>query len=426
MERNGGYERSERPPPRPPPLAITTSSSSPIHAAAASAPPLESRNLPFPNLAAKFSGETAMEVPPFARPNRASPLAWEADFLERTNLTMSTVEYALPTAIMTSTSFVAEGAGGSQICAMYSFQAFSEMINERNAEPGMIDVFLLPHLPLNDVSDVYDQIGSGDAPYRISNGPMLLNKVNAYRELIRVGKELAPLEGLMKSLEDELLVRLNSIVSILKSDGEDIPLPLDMSAATQLLFKWESDFVEACEMATKARRRLMLATLLAMFWSSSDDFVENEFSVREGDAISMSHVQETLQRLAPDLYQNVFGALNEVHYTEDGRPPKSVVVSLKKLITEITSEMTPTEFVAFSLETSRRDLIHQLSDVSHQEFRLKVLRSLQSVASALIRLHMLDKEMLEPHLSRPTLLGAKVKFSISIVDAMTCTALDRL
>lgn len=174
-------------------------------------------------------------------------------------------------------------------------------------------------------------------------------------------------------------------------------------------------------MATKARRRLMLATLLAMFWSSSDDFVENEFSVREGDAISMSHVQETLQRLAPDLYQNVFGALNEVHYTEDGRPPKSVVVSLKKLITEITSEMTPTEFVAFSLETSRRDLIHQLSDVSHQEFRLKVLRSLQSVASALIRLHMLDKEMLEPHLSRPTLLGAKVKFSISIVDAMTCT-----
>lgn len=162
-------------------------------------------------------------------------------------------------------------------------------------------------------------------------------------------------------------------------------------------------------MATKARRRLMLATLLAMFWSSSDDFVENEFSVREGDAISMSHVQETLQRLAPDLYQNVFGALNEVHYTEDGRPPKSVVVSLKKLITEITSEMTPTEFVAFSLETSRRDLIHQLSDVSHQEFRLKVLRSLQSVASALIRLHMLDKEMLEPHLSRPTLLGCKGK-----------------
>uniref|UniRef100_A0A0D9YYX8 Uncharacterized protein n=1 Tax=Oryza glumipatula TaxID=40148 RepID=A0A0D9YYX8_9ORYZ len=347
-----------------------------------------------------------MEVPPFARPNRASPSAWEADFLERTNLTMSTVEYALPTAIMTSPSFVAEGAGGSQICAMYSFQAFSEMINERNAEPGMINVFLLPHLPLNDVSDVYDQIGSGDAPYRISNGPMLLNKVNAYRELIRVGKELAPLEGLMKSLEDELLVRLNSIVSILKSDGEDIPLPLDMSAATQLLFKWESDFVEACEMATKARRRLMLATL-AMFWSSSDDFVENEFSVREGDAISMSHVQETLQRLAPDLYQNVFGALNEVHYTEDGRPPKSVVVSLKRLITEITSEMTPTEFVAFSLETSRRDLIHQLSDVSHQEFRLKVLRSLQSVASALIRLHMLDKEMLEPHLSRPTLLGCK-------------------
>lgn len=202
MERNGGYERSERPPPRPPPLAITTSSSSPIHAAAAaaaSAPPLESRNLPFPNLAAKFSGETAMEVPPFARPNRASPLAWEADFLERTNLTMSTVEYALPTAIMTSPSFVAEGAGGSQICAMYSFQAFSEMINERNAEPGMIDVFLLPHLPLNDVSDVYDQIGSGDAPYRISNGPMLLNKVNAYRELIRVGKELAPLEGLILS-----------------------------------------------------------------------------------------------------------------------------------------------------------------------------------------------------------------------------------
>uniref|UniRef100_I1PI83 Uncharacterized protein n=1 Tax=Oryza glaberrima TaxID=4538 RepID=I1PI83_ORYGL len=150
-----------------------------------------------------------MEVPPFARPNRASPSAWEADFLERTNLTMSTVEYALPTAIMTSPSFVAEGAGGSQICAMYSFQAFSEMINERNA------------------------------------------------------------------------------------------------------------------------------------------------------------------------------------------------------ITKITSEMTPTEFVAFSLETSRRDLIHQLSDVSHQEFRLKVLRSLQSVASALIRLHMLDKEMLEPHLSRPTLLGCK-------------------
>uniref|UniRef100_A0A0E0GT14 Uncharacterized protein n=1 Tax=Oryza nivara TaxID=4536 RepID=A0A0E0GT14_ORYNI len=346
-----------------------------------------------------------MEVPPFARPNRASPSAWEADFLERTNLTMSTVEYALPTAIMTSTSFVAEGAGGSQICAMYSFQAFSEMINERNAEPGMINVFLLPHLPLNDVSDVYDQIGSGDAPYRISNGPMLLNKVNAYRELIRVGKELAPLEGLI--LSRKALRTSCFIVSILKSDGEDIPLPLDMSAATQLLFKWESDFVEACEMATKARRRLMLATLLAMFWSSSDDFVENEFSVREGDAISMSHVQETLQRLAPDLYQNVFGALNEVHYTEDGRPPKSVVVSLKKLITEITSEMTPTEFVAFSLETSRRDLIHQLSDVSHQEFRLKVLRSLQSVASALIRLHMLDKEMLEPHLSRPTLLGAK-------------------
>ncbi|KAF0921937.1 hypothetical protein E2562_020545 [Oryza meyeriana var. granulata] len=345
-----------------------------------------------------------MEVAEFARPNRATPSAWEAAFLKKSNLTLSTVEFALPTSVVKSQEDFAEGPRGSRIYGVYSKAAF-DGIKRGN---GIVDLYLLPHLPLGDAKELHQDIAGGNARLRISNGPYLLTKFNAYRELSLVKEELQYFTGPKDILMDELRIRRGNIAAILSS-GDDVPVT-DQEEAAELIIRWETELDQARHGVIGARRRLVFATLLAAFWAASEDYYENDLAVREGDAIAMGQVYGTLQRLAPDLCQRIFGTCNELPHAEGRELQKRTVVALKQLVYEIGLEMEPHEFVGFSLETSRRDLVQQLGDITHLELRTNIMKSLQAVSVALTNLQSLDEELLQPHFSRPTLLGSKADF----------------
>jgi hypothetical protein len=83
---------------------------------------------------------------------------------------------------------------------------------------------------------------------------------------------------------------------------------------------------------------------------------------------------------------------------------KRTDVAIQQLMRSLGMEMEPKQFVLFSLARSRRDLVECEGEVTRQELRLRVLRSIQDVMLAVASLRDVEQDLLD-HVRYPTLLG---------------------
>ncbi|PUZ57461.1 hypothetical protein GQ55_5G432700 [Panicum hallii var. hallii] len=174
----------------------------------------------------------------------------------------------------------------------------------------------------------------------------------------------APLQQLLKQL-----VHLRAQLARLLDEDAEIELGnpaarlehFQSAEMQDMMARWVQDLERARAAATATRRRLILAvhhaTILAVL-----DMVHAEPPVHD----SQWEVRE-----------------------------KRTDVAIQQLMRSLGTEMEPKQFVLFSLARSRRDLVECEGEVTRQELRLRVLRSIQDVMLAVASLRDVEQDLLD-------------------------------
>lgn len=345
-------------------------------------------------------------MPSHRRPDRRTPSAWEASFLEDRQLSLATLEFGLPFELASSQEFLAYGADGKPMSAVYSSKEFGLLPIPEGPRYGSIESYILPHLPLGDAAALRDA-GAGGARFRIANLPRLEAKLAARNKLLGVTREMVQFHGSLQQLLPQLVHHRAKVAGLLNADADtELGKPaarlehFQTEEMQDMMSRWEQDLQRARAAATAARRRLILAVHHATILFVSDN-------VHAGE-----DVHDTLLMLAPELHERLFG--DPCHadpcsepLVQDGQwkvREKRTDVAIQQFMRSVGMEMKPEEFVVFSLARSRRDIVESEGEITRQELRLSVMRPIQDVLVAVGSLQDV-RNTLKDHFTYPTLLG---------------------